>query len=252
LSQVVETYNNLQHSSTKMTPNFVELGYHPQLKKDSRFEAIKNYNNINEEIPLEAIRQKTLVNNKLAAERNEKRWNKRAKSVIFEVGTIVLVRDIAAKKVNYPWTAKIIRRYDNNLYRLQWEDVAPPGEEPGAISNYAISTNQLKPKVIRPMPLEVSSINLPDDSQETEDAFIFRMMDPYDSIADNNVPMEILPTEETTSVEPPQRAIPRAPPSSKRNTEWISKEFREILGGEELPRKQSRCGTNLSDFEVSK
>jgi len=35
LKEVVDSYNNTVHSSTHMTPNFIETGSHPHLEKNT-------------------------------------------------------------------------------------------------------------------------------------------------------------------------------------------------------------------------
>jgi hypothetical protein len=229
LDAVVDSYNNTVHSSTQMTPNFIETGSHPHLENNSNYQAIQKFNNP-ENLPVEKIREIALDSSRRAAIRNEERWNKKGKVEIFEVGDKVWVKDDSKKKatIKYPWIATIVRRYNNYLYQVRWGETCPPGQEPNEESVYAIATRRLKRALLREpiLPIESSS------SESEEENFLQNMnegiwneeltSDSEEELTSIRQQEEPRPAIEPPNVPPTEE--PRAPPSSSQeeNTNEVS------------------------------
>jgi len=103
LSTVLEIYNNLQHSSTKFSPNTIENGTLQDLN-----DPIARALNSEKELPT----KEEIWN---AARRNN------LKAIVFQPGDIVLVKSERKRSKEtplYAYRAKVIERTLNNFYRL--------------------------------------------------------------------------------------------------------------------------------------
>jgi len=148
LPKVLEIYNNLQHSSTGFSPNVVETGEvtRKEAPENNRLRiALESAKVSKDIISKEAIQEKARKNNEASAARSAVRYNKKTKTIIFEVGAQVLVKDDQHNRRKneslYPWKAVIMGRTLNNLYT-------------GSISKSKWATRRLRVLVTRHQPEE--------------------------------------------------------------------------------------------------
>ena len=154
VNTAVEIYNNTVHSSTSFTPAELEGKCLPTFQYSLKPYQDENNNTITPTLDsiLVQMHEKAVERLDKAANLRIKRWSKRGKKNVFEIGDRVLwtvgshkLKSCEEKDLLYSSEGVIIQRTKNYLYKIQWIiQGSTVDEPPGSISLRFWSTTFLR------------------------------------------------------------------------------------------------------------